>query len=214
MAVGALAGSVLAGIIASFSGSTKDAGTTLAGEVGLWAGMATAALVVTRRYGTGSLKADLGYRIGPRDIWPGIGAAAAGLVVTEVVSVAFASTRFSGSNTLIITNQKHNGIGFALITVIVGVGAPVFEELFFRGVVRACLASRLGSHGAVWGQAVLFGLAHYQPGNGLGNVSVIVIVGVLGVVLGYTARATRRLGPGMIAHSLFNLVQVVTILSG
>jgi hypothetical protein len=213
LAAGAVVGSILAGVVSAFTGSTTGSGTTLAGEIGLWSGMATAAVVVSRRFGTGSLKNDFGLVLGGRDLGPGAVALGVGLVFTNLVAFAFSGTRFAGSNTQIIAGQKHNGVGFAIVAVIVAVGAPVFEELFFRGVLRTALASRLGSHPAVWIQAALFGLAHYQPSAGLGNVSVIVIVGALGVVLGYTARATRRLGPGMIAHGLFNSIQVVLVLT-
>ncbi len=206
-------GSILAGVVAAATGSTKGSGTTLAGEIGLWSGMAAAAVFVSRHFGTRSLRNDFGLALNWRDLWPGAGALGVGLVLTNLVATAFSGTRFAGSNTQIIAGQKHNGLGFAVITVIVAVGAPVFEELFFRGVLRTALASRLGSHTAVWIQAGLFGLAHYQPAGGLGNVSIIVIVGSLGVVLGYTARATRRLGPGMIAHGLFNSIQVALVLT-
>ncbi|MDQ2727385.1 MAG: CPBP family intramembrane metalloprotease [Actinomycetota bacterium] len=213
LAGGAVVGSVLAGVVAAATGSPTGSGTTLAGEIGLWSGMATAAVFVSRRHGTGSLRNDFGLALNWRDLWPGALALGVGLVLTNLVAAAFSGSRFAGSNTQIIAGQKHNGLGFAVITVIVAVGAPVFEELFFRGVLRTALAGRLGSHAAVWIQAGLFGLAHYQPTGGLGNVSIILIVGSLGVVLGYTARATRRLGPGMIAHGLFNSIQVALVLT-
>lgn len=213
LAGGAVVGSVLAGVVAALTGSTSGSGTTLAGEIGLWSGMVGAAVFVSRRYGTRSLRNDFGLALNWRDLWPGACALVVGLVLTNLVAAAFSGSRFAGSNTQIIAGEKHNGVGFAVITVIVAVGAPVFEELFFRGVLRTALAVRLGSHAAVWIQAGLFGLAHYRPAGGLGNVSVIVIVGSLGVVLGYTARATRRLGPGMIAHGLFNSIQVVLVLT-
>jgi membrane protease YdiL (CAAX protease family) len=204
---GYIVGSILGGAAEAAGDSQTGAATIFAGEIGLWGGMFAAAVVVCRRYGTGSLRRDLGYRLGWRDLWPGLGAAAVGLVVAEILGIAFEHTRFAGSNTEIITGQhNHASPSFITVTVIVAVGAPAFEELFFRGVVRASL-SRFGSHAAVWGQGGLFGLAHYQPGLGLKNVSVIVIVGALGVVLGYTARATARLGPGILAHGLFNVVQ-------
>jgi membrane protease YdiL (CAAX protease family) len=213
LAAGLVVGSILAAVVAAITGSTTGSGTTLAGEIGLWSGMASAAVVVSRWFGSGSLRNDFGLALGWRDTGPGAIALVVGLVVTSLVALAFSGTRFAGSNTQIITGQKHNGVGFAIVAVVVAVGAPAFEELFFRGVLRTSLAGRFGSHAAVWGQAALFGLAHYQPTAGLGNVSVIVIVGALGVVLGYTARATRRLGPGMIAHGLFNSIQVVIVLT-
>lgn len=213
LAGGAVMGSFLAGVVAALTGSTRGSGTTLAGEIGLWSGMAAAAVLVSRRYGTRSLRDDFGLALNWRDLWPAAIALGVGLVLTYLVNFAFSGTRFAGNNVGIIAGQRHNGVGFVVITVVVAVGAPVFEELFFRGVLRTALASRLGPHAAVWIQAALFGLAHYQPTGGLGNVSIIVIVGTLGVVLGYTARATRRLGPGMIAHGLFNSIQVVLVLT-
>ncbi|MDQ6784888.1 MAG: CPBP family intramembrane metalloprotease [Actinomycetota bacterium] len=214
LAGGAVVGSLLAGTVAAFTGSTTSSGTTLAGEIGLWVGMAGAAVFVSRRFGSRSLRRDFGLAITWRDLWPAAAVAlVVGLVVTNVVAAAFSGTRFAGTNTGLITGQKHNGVGFAVITIIVAVGAPFFEELYFRGVLRTALASRVGPHAAVWIQAAVFGLLHFQPSGGWGNVSVIIIVGALGVVLGYTARATRRLGPGMIAHGLFNTVQVAIVLT-
>ena len=213
LALGFIVGSVLAAVVAAATGSTTGSGTTLAGEIGLWSGMAGAAVYVSRSFGSGSLRDDFGLALRRRDLWPGAAALGIGLVLTNLIAAAFSGTRFAGSNTQIIAGQKHNGVGFAVVTIIVAVGAPLFEELFFRGVLRTALAGRVGSHAAVWLQAALFGSLHYQPSSGWGNVSVIVIVGALGVVLGYTARATRRLGPGMIAHGLFNSIQVVLVLT-
>jgi membrane protease YdiL (CAAX protease family) len=62
-------------------------------------------------------------------------------------------------------------------------------------------------------QGMLFGLAHYEPGNGLGNVSVILTIAALGIVLGYVALRTGRLGAGMIGHGLFNLVATIIVLA-
>jgi membrane protease YdiL (CAAX protease family) len=41
---------------------------------------------------------------------------------------------------------------------------------------------------------------------------VVLAMMCVGVVLGYTAKFTGRLGAGMVAHCLFNLVAVVTVL--
>lgn len=210
LAVGALVGSVLGGAVVAFGGSTTGAGTTLLSEVGLWSGMSGAAVYLSRRYGTSSLRRDLGFAITHHDVGPGLVALAAGLLATQVVTLAFDGTRYSGTNTQLISNQ--HGFALALLAVIVAIGAPVFEELYFRGALRTALGRRLGGHLAVVVQAVIFGLSHYLPGNGVKNVSVMVIVGTLGLVLGYTARATGRLGPGMLAHGMFNLIALaVTI---
>jgi membrane protease YdiL (CAAX protease family) len=192
-----------------FPGST--AADILLGEIGLWCGLGGTCVVVCRRFGTGSLVRDLGWRLRLADLAFGPLAALVCLFAAGFIGGAFSGTRFSGSNTNIITSQKGNTVGVAVVTVIAAVGAPIFEELFFRGFLRLSLASRLGV-GAVWVQALFFGLAHYQFGLGLGNVSVVCATAGIGVVLGYTAHLTRRLGAGSIAHGLFNLFVTLTII--
>jgi membrane protease YdiL (CAAX protease family) len=187
------------------------AGPELAGEIGLWAGMLGAVLMASRLYGQRSLRGDFGFALRPVDLAIGLGAAVTGLALVQVVGAVFAGTRFAGSNTQILSNQRGHPVGIVVVTVLVAVGAPVFEELFFRGLIRTALASKFGSHGAVWGQAVLFGLAHLGEAQGLGNVSVVFSLIMLGAVLGYTAMLTRRLGGGMIAHGLFNLTAVLVV---
>lgn len=184
---------------------------TLFGEFGIWFGFGGACVLASRRFGTGSLVRDFSWRVRTADIGFGAAAAVACLVTAGVIGSAFQGTRFAGSNTSLITNQKGNTVGVAVVTLIAAIGAPVFEELFFRGLLRLSLSSRLGL-GAVWVQAGLFGLAHFQPSLGLGNVSVIAAITGLGVVLGYTARLTGRLGADTIAHGLFNLVVTLTII--
>ncbi|WP_262323202.1 CPBP family intramembrane glutamic endopeptidase [Acidiferrimicrobium sp. IK] len=216
--LGLAIGEVAGGVIGALAGAVTGAGSTsalvvLAGELGLWAGMLGACIFVARRYGTGSLRRDFGARFRPADLGWGPLVTVAGLVATAVLSHAFVGTRLSGSNTQLIDGQTHNTAGFAVIAVIVSVGAPIFEELFFRGLVRAALSSRLGPIGAVFAQAGLFGLAHLNPTSGLGNVEVVVVIGAFGVLLGLAAQLTGRLAAGMIGHGLYNLLVTVAILT-
>jgi membrane protease YdiL (CAAX protease family) len=190
----------------------SSAVVTLVGEFGLWGGMISACLLVSHRYGTGSLPRDYTLAFRPGDVWTGVCIAVGGTVLSAVAGGIFAGSRFAGSNTQLITGQKDNGVGFAIVTIIVALGAPFFEELFFRGLIRTALAARLGPCRAVVAQGLLFGLAHYEPSNGWGNVAVIVTIAGLGMILGYAAMRTRRLGAGMIGHSLFNLITTVILL--
>jgi uncharacterized protein len=214
---GAAAGIVLGGVGSTIgvalTGSTKSATTDLLGEVGLWAAMLGTALFVSRRYGRASLRRDFGLSIRPRDLLWGALAAASALAIAQVVVVVFANTRYAGSNDEVLTQQEGHEVGLVVVSLIVALGAPVFEELFFRGFLRTTLQARFGAHGAVWLQAVFFALAHAgEATTTLGNVSVVVAMFSVGVVLGYTAKLTGRLGPGMVAHCLFNLVAVVSLL--
>ena len=86
------------------------------------------------------------------------------------------------------------------------VGAPVIEELFFRGLLLRALKARIGSVGAVIASGVLFGLAHFEPLQ-------LPVLALFGVVLGMVALRTGRLGPGICAHAAFNSLAVYSLLS-
>jgi membrane protease YdiL (CAAX protease family) len=211
--VGIVVGGIGAAIGEALTGSSTSATSDLLGEAGLWAAMFSTVLLVSRRYGTGSLPRDFGLGIKAIDGLWGICAWAAALAVSGIVLAVFSGTQFAGTNDQILTQQKGHDAGIVVISLIVALGAPFFEELFFRGFLRTALQARFGPHGAVWLQAVFFGLAHTGEANTtLGNISVVLAMFLVGVVLGYTAKLTGRLGAGMIAHCLFNLVAVVSIL--
>jgi hypothetical protein len=193
--------------------SKTGALTELLGEIGLWTAMLGTALFVSRRYGTADLGRDYRLAFKPKDVMWGAAALVAALIVVQVVLQVFAGTKFAGSNDEILTDQKGHELGIVVVSLLVALGAPFFEELFFRGFLRSALQARFGGHGAVLVQAVFFGLAHFgEAGTTLGNVSVVLAMMCVGVVLGYTAKFTGRLGAGMVAHCLFNLVAVVTVL--
>jgi uncharacterized protein len=214
---GALLGIVLAGVGAAIgqglTGSSTSGVSDLLGEAGLWLGMLATVVFVSYRFGTASLPRDYGLAIKAKDPLWGLFAAVTAFVMAALVLEIFSGTKFSGSNDQILTQQKGHEAGIVLVTLIVALGAPFFEELFFRGYLRTALQARFGRHGAVWLQAVFFGLAHAgEAGTALGNVSVVLAMFSVGVVLGYTAMLTGRLGAGMVAHCLFNLVAVVSVL--
>jgi membrane protease YdiL (CAAX protease family) len=214
---GILAGYALAVVGATIgealSGSATGPVTTLFSEMGLWAGMLGTVIFVSRRYGSASLSRDFGLGIRRTDILWGFAAVAAALIVTQVVVFAFAGTKFAGTNDQIITQQKGHEVGLVILTVIVELGAPFFEELFFRGFLRTALQAKFGPGGAVWLQAAFFGFAHAgESKTAAGNVTVVLALFLVGVILGYTAKLTRRLGAGMLAHCLFNLVAVASVL--
>jgi uncharacterized protein len=213
---GALAGIVLAGVGAAIgqgiTGSATSGLSDLLGEAGLWVAMLATVVLVSHRFGTRSLRRDYGLAITVKDPLWGLCAAITAFLGAGLILELFSGTKFSGSNDQILTQQKGHEAGIVLVTLIVALGAPFFEELFFRGYLRTALQARFGRHGAVWLQAVFFGLAHAgEAGTVLGNVSVVLAMFTVGVVLGYTAMLTGRLGAGMVAHCLFNLVAVVSV---
>lgn len=101
------------------------------------------------------------------------------------------------------------GSGYlALVIVVVVILAPVFEELFFRGLFYPALRNRLKPALAVVLNGAVFGVIHFQP---LFMVSLILV----GIVLAYLYEKTDSLVAPIVAHSLYNLaVIIVSLLAG
>ena len=95
-----------------------------------------------------------------------------------------------------------------LLVLIVGVGAPIIEEIFYRGLCQGALLKR-GMHPAVaiLITAVVFGLSH-------GELLQLPALVLFGAVAGWLAHRTGRLGPGIAAHVAFNMVTVIALLTG
>jgi membrane protease YdiL (CAAX protease family) len=83
----------------------------------------------------------------------------------------------------------------------VGLGAPVIEELFFRGVLQASLARLLNAPLAVVLAAVAFGVAHL-------GVQPLWLWPLLGLLFGALAAVSGSLWPAVAAHAAWNLATV------
>jgi membrane protease YdiL (CAAX protease family) len=82
--------------------------------------------------------------------------------------------------------------------LLVCVQPAVVEELFFRYLLFGHLRPHLGTHGAVWLSAVVFGMAH------LGNVPGWPVLILLGAGLGYTRAFSGGLALPILLHFLHN----------
>lgn len=89
---------------------------------------------------------------------------------------------------------------FALNVVAVVAGAPIAEELMFRGL-GFTLLERLGPAVAIVGSSIAWAAAH-------GLVQAFPLIFALGVGLGLLRRATRSILPGMLLHASFNAIAV------
>ena len=78
------------------------------------------------------------------------------------------------------------------------IAAPVVEELVFRGAIQQ-LARPLGERQAVALQAVLFAVQHRGPAG-------MAYALVCGLVLGTIRSRTGSVWPGMLLHTLNNLL--------
>jgi hypothetical protein len=107
------------------------------------------------------------------------------------------------------------GRSYVIATAIAAViAAPVIEEVVFRGLVMRGFLSRMGAVPAVLLQGVLFGTAHVDPARGAGNIGLVMVLSSVGIAFGGAAYLTRRLGPTVIAHAIFNGLVLLVLLMG
>ncbi len=88
--------------------------------------------------------------------------------------------------------------GDDLATTLLGcVIAPVVEEMLFRGVILRGFLQRYERTHAIWGSALLFGLAHL-------NIYQFVAALCLGAVSGWLYERARSLVPCIALHAAYN----------
>jgi uncharacterized protein len=187
----------------------------LAGQGVLWAILVGTVFRASRRYGSGSLTRDFPVALQGRDLlsgfgWSlvmrlagGLGALAVALALGEAVDVPDQLEPFDDDRTALVA---------ALVLAVVG--APFVEELFFRGLVMRSLRPRFGTVGALVLQALLFAVAHASVTASISqNLLLLAALGAAGLVLGFVAHRSRRLGPAIAAHAWFNLTTAVIVIA-
>jgi len=109
------------------------------------------------------------------------------------------------------TNRDPLSIGLVVFAAVVA--APVAEEFLFRRVLQGWLEGWLGPREPRWGgvmaivlSSLAFAAAHV--GQGMAWVPLFFF----GLVVGYLARQTGSIVPGIILHGLFNAVSVALVL--
>lgn len=213
---GVLLSSVAAGLWLAVTGE-KDLslGGMALGQMGLWVGLAGSAVWASRVQGSGRLADDFGLNMRPLDavVGPIVG------VVTQiglVPLIALLLAPFVGhpdvSQETTDLVRRTNGVGLVGLCVFVVIGAPIVEELFFRGLLLRGLRRRMPDALAITLSAVLFGLAHFQDVSA-GGLVLVVSLFAFGAVLAVLAVRSGRLGPGIWAHAAFNAFTVVVLLA-
>lgn len=215
-AIGGLVGAnVLSALaVGLWVGASGDRDTTfgvaMAGLVGLWAGFVGIPWLVARRKGSGSLVDEYGLRVEGGDLAPGL---VAGLgsqlfllpVLYLGLRALFPDTFADPGRDAKDTFDLAHGAGRAVMALALVVGAPLVEELLFRGLFQRALVRRLGPSAGIVITAAVFAAVH-------GSVAALPGLFLFGVVLGVLAHRAARLGPGIVAHVAFNAATVTVFL--
>ena len=200
----------------SFNGNSITATELLASSIGTWTGFLGSAYLISRTRGTNSMVNDYSIRMEPIDILIGI---FSGVVLQYVILplaylpleplIPHLQQKLSGPANQ-ITGAGH-GASVLLVGLILVVGAPFAEEVFFRGLLLQSIAFQLRSHKQILriGLTVLlsslgFGIAHAEPLQLLGLFLVGIVLAILRIVF-------DRLGPTLVTHATFNFVTFIAL---
>jgi membrane protease YdiL (CAAX protease family) len=103
-----------------------------------------------------------------------------------------------------LVESVHGAGPIVMLFLLTCVGAPLAEELLYRGVLQRG-AGRTNALVGVAVAAFVFGVAHLQPLQFVG-------LALFGGASGLLVWRTGRLGPGMVAHVAFNASTVIPLL--
>jgi membrane protease YdiL (CAAX protease family) len=103
-----------------------------------------------------------------------------------------------------LTDRATSPFSVVALFVIVGIGAPIAEELFFRGLTQRSAERRFGPTVAWVGTAAFFAVTHFE-------LLQLPALFAFGLILGWLARRTGRLGMSIFSHLGFNLMAAAAL---
>ncbi len=196
--------------ISGAGGTVADTpiGTLAVALVAAWSVYLAGMWYASQRAGTGDPIADYGISFAPVDLLGlGIGLLSQ-LVVVNLVYLpleaiwpdTFTDDRLQENARDLV--DRAGGATMLVLVLIVVVGAPIVEELFYRGLLQRSLLNRFNDGVVVVGVAAVFALVHFRPVEYPGLF-------VFGLILGVCAWRTGRLGMAILAHVAFNATGLV-----
>jgi membrane protease YdiL (CAAX protease family) len=206
----------LIGLTLLASAGSDDDGSDTAITIGalvvnaliLWVFLIGVPAFATTRKGNG-LVHDLGLRFAPSDgAWFALGVFVQAVVVPAlywpILRLTDVTTDDVSSEAQELVDAA-SGPGIAVLVLVVCVGAPFAEELFFRGLLLRATERRFGLGVAVVASSVIFAVTHYQ------GIQLPALL-LFGAVASVVAVRTGRVGAAIALHAGFNAWTLVQLL--
>ena len=130
----------------------------------------------------------------------------ASLVIASLIALIV--TRITGplSSTAGDIGVNQSGIVLVIFVLLAMFGAPIVEEIAFRGMLYGALAkARINEHLVVVITALVFALFHFEPKR-------FIILFAIGLILGEVRRRTGSTSAAIVAHVVNNTPAALFIL--
>lgn len=202
---------VLVDVVAPVGGpGAGRAWGTIALLVVPWTALAGWPLVASRDKGNGPRR-DYGLTLTWAQGAIGVAGGACGLGAALLVAAAQQaithSTLSSAVGDIAQSTTSASAAAVVVLAACTAFGAPVVEELAFRGLTYGALLKRgLGRGWSVLGVTVAFAVFHFEPQR-------ILVLAVLGASLGLVRMYTGSTAASMVAHMTINIPGALAILS-
>ncbi len=210
-------GQVLFQLVASTSGeSSADAtlpiSTLAIAVVASWCAYLAGLWWASDRAGSGNFVSDYGLEFQPIDI---IGVPIGLLTQLVLVPLVYVPLRAWWPETFSddrleetardLVDRADGAAVVVLVLVVVG-GAPIVEELVYRGLLQGSFVARISELPALLAGAAWFAIVHFRPVEYPGLF-------VAGLVFGMCAITTGRLGMSIVTHAAFNATGLLTVVT-
>lgn len=168
--------------------------------------MAAVYFVVIR--GRGLAWADLGFRPPPSGWY--LRSVLIALVALPLVGLINLATQaiidapFRNPQIDVLAPEGFTWTGAIAMLAMVGIVAPIVEEVVFRGLLYGWLRARFGVFLATGASALLFALAH-------GILILVPALLAIGIVLARVYERSGSLWPPIIVHGAFNAIMVIAL---
>lgn len=201
-----LVGQVITAVVFAASGSEDGPvpiGVMAIGTSGAWAAYLIGMARLSRTRGSGRFCDDYRLHVKARDL---AGIPIGVLVQLIVVPLTYLPLQAVWPDTFTTDRLQDNandmadgagGTAAIALVLMIAVGAPIVEELVYRGLVQGALAARFDDLVAWLATAGLFTLIHFRPVEYPGLAAFALVVGA-------AALQTRKLGLAIAIHIGFN----------
>lgn len=185
--------------------------TLMIGALSSWIGLAGWPIIATMWRGNGP-RIDLGLTLNWLDVRWGVVAGVVGLacagIAAGVTMAVFGD--FNSAAGMLAENliQQSGPVAWVTFGLLVLIGAPVAEELAFRGLMFSALLKRgVKPWLVIVLTAAAFSVFHLEPVR-------VGLLFVIGLVLGFVRYRTNSVGAAIVAHAVINAPAALLVMFG